>query len=277
MKGLPGSGKTEYAKKLIDDQPGKYARISKSDIRRQFFGDKWSKQIETAVVRFRNRLIRESLEIDMSVIVDDMNLHESHIDSINNIVETFKAAKAGLVIPITVKDITDVPIDVCINRDLKREHSVGEQTIRRLHAKYIEANEESRWQDDYEKSDSIIVDLEGSAFIGDKSMESNRPIEDLVSRFSSTHKVYFISDQHEKFRDRIEAKIESSLGVHHFKLLMRPDGDKSPEDAMKRKMYVERISEVSNVAFVVDDRPSSVRMWQGCGLFVFKVGPMYDY
>jgi predicted kinase len=61
-KGLPGSGKSTWAKKLIDDHPGQYKRINKDDLRAMLDNGKFSKQNEDFVLEVRNQILLMALQ-----------------------------------------------------------------------------------------------------------------------------------------------------------------------------------------------------------------------
>lgn len=74
MKGLPGSGKSTYAKKIVTDNPEQYKRINRDDLRLMFDNSFTSKANETFIRSVRALLILKTLESGKSVIVDDTNL-----------------------------------------------------------------------------------------------------------------------------------------------------------------------------------------------------------
>lgn len=55
------------------------------------------------------------------------------------------------------------------------------------------------------------------------------------------------------------------------KLFMRADGDRRPDNIVKRELYDEHIDGKYRVRFVLDDRNSVVRMWRAMGLTCLQV------
>src|SRR5215470_18336584 len=92
LKGLPGSGKTTWAKDFIYaspfDERGKvtkgpgWKRVNKDDLRNMIDAGQWSGPNEKEILRVRDMLILEFLDQGHSVIVDDTNLHPKHIAQI---------------------------------------------------------------------------------------------------------------------------------------------------------------------------------------------------
>ena len=62
-KGLPGSGKSHWAKAMIKAQPNLYVRIEKDCIREMLFGGEiaWNPKFENLVIKTRNALILEAI------------------------------------------------------------------------------------------------------------------------------------------------------------------------------------------------------------------------
>ena len=88
-KGLPASGKSTWAKKMIDDNPGVYKRVNKDDLRAMIDNGFWSKQNEKFVLRMRDMLVLNSITSGFDVIVDDTNLNDSHYKTMLSIADNF--------------------------------------------------------------------------------------------------------------------------------------------------------------------------------------------
>lgn len=70
MRGLPGSGKSTYAKNLLKENPNMYKRINRDDLRAMFDNGHWSKGNEKFVKQVREMLIIKALEDGKHVLVD---------------------------------------------------------------------------------------------------------------------------------------------------------------------------------------------------------------
>jgi len=86
-KGLPASGKTNWARELIDKEPEKWKRINKDDLRLMLDNNKWSKKNEQCVLRIRDLLINQFMQDGYNIIIDDTNLDPKHEKRIREIVE----------------------------------------------------------------------------------------------------------------------------------------------------------------------------------------------
>jgi predicted kinase len=130
--GLPASGKSTWAKKMVTDNPGKYKRVNKDDLRAMLDCGHHSKGNEKFVLNIRDHVILEALERGKSVIVDDTNIHPKHVEHIKEIV--------GDKAPVEIEDFMHVSVDTCIQRDLLRtgKAQVGKGVILSMRKMYQE-------------------------------------------------------------------------------------------------------------------------------------------
>ena len=76
--------------------------------------------------------------------------------------------------------------------------------------------------------------------------------------------------------DAVKTKTVTWLHKHNVPydvLLMRPDGDYTPDDELKRGWLLSRPSVLKRVRLVIDDRQKVVDMWREMGLTCFQVAP----
>lgn len=152
MKGLPASGKSTFAKALIDEKPNSYKRISKDDLREMLDNSHWSKDAEKMILDVRDMLILKAIENRKHVIVDDTNLAPKHEQHIRELVKGIAEVK--------IQDFTDVDIDECIRRDLLRPKSVGAKVIRGMYNSFLKPQESIPY--DFRLPDAVICDLDGT-------------------------------------------------------------------------------------------------------------------
>ena len=71
-RGIPGSGKTTWAKNFVKENPN-YIRINRDDLRSMLIG-KWDWAIEGVVISTQAHMIKSFLEINKNIVVDSTNL-----------------------------------------------------------------------------------------------------------------------------------------------------------------------------------------------------------
>jgi predicted kinase len=275
LKGLPASGKTTYAKKLIDENPGMYKRVNKDDLRAMLDNGKWSKSNENLVLKLRDDIILAALADGKSVIVDDTNLAEKHVLHIQELVKG-KAVVETKFFEATVKE--------CIERDLKRSVSVGEKVIRGMWEQFLKPQDEKL-------PHAIICDLDGTLALlnGRNPYDAstceqdglNEPVAQIIGDAirRGLHMI-FVSGREDKYRNQTKAFIVKHLAdkstdhgkwIFSYMLHMRKSGDKRKDSIIKREIFDEHIFGNFYVEFVLDDRNQVVEMWRELGLTCFQV------
>ena len=268
-QGLPASGKTTFAKQLVDKNPNSYKRINKDDLRNMLDNNSiHSKDSEKFILKVRDSLILMAIENGKHVIVDDTNLASKHIDRISQLIK----GKAELII----QDFTDVPLETCIERDLKRLNSVGEKVIKQMYNQYLKPKQETIEFIEGLPS-AIICDLDGTlANLNgrnpyDASTCENDGLNTVVASLLKGKTVFLISGREDKYREQTE-KFLKKHNVEYLNLLMRKTGDFRKDSIIKIEIFDNNIRGKFNVEFVFDDRLQVCRMWHQIGLHILRVG-----
>ena len=129
LKGLPGSGKTTWAREVMAREPARYKRVNKDELRLMLDNGRYSPDNERLVETVRDRVILAAVAAGKDVIVDDTNLDTRHETRIRRIV----GDRAGVVVKVF-----EVPLEECIRRDRERPAPVGEPVIRRMYEEFGE-------------------------------------------------------------------------------------------------------------------------------------------
>lgn len=276
LKGLQGSGKSTWAREQLATYPGRSKRISKDDLRAMLDDGKWSQANEQFILQVRDTLVLAALDAGYHVLVDDTNLHEKHEQAIRKLVK----GRADVVI----QDFTDVPLEVCIERDLRRPNSVGERVIRETYQHFL-AKPTAAPAHDSGLPDALICDLDGTlALINGRNPYDtsrceqdllNAPIAGIISAYAEKNTtIIFTSGRSARYREQTERWLDThgfNAVRGTFKLLMRPDGDNRKDAVVKRELYEQFIQGQYNVLFVLDDRNQMVELWRGLGLTCLQV------
>lgn len=128
--GLPGSGKSTWAREWVAEDPARRARVNRDDLRAMLRGQLvWGdRDLEAQVTAAQRAAVAALLADGVSVVVDDTNLNPARRKILVGIGQ---AAGADVVI-----HQMDTPLEECIRRDALRppHQRVGEAVIRRLAA-----------------------------------------------------------------------------------------------------------------------------------------------
>lgn len=286
LRGLPGSGKSTYAKKYAEDVENS-ARINFDLLREMLhFGvhssgrEKLVKQVASAVAK---ALFDGGSRV---VVMDNTGLSKSQIDLCTQIAADNKAE-------LEVEDFTGVDINVCINRDLKRgDKAVGEKVIRKFWNDYLRPPNGHAGHD-LSLPQCVIVDLDGTVFDhggGRSPYDGDKVYDDEVRDHVATVvrllaadgiRVVFVSGREDigKCRSETIRCIEDKLfGVDRYELYMRNSGDHRKDYVVKAELYDKCIKGRYDVFAVMDDRASVVeKCWDelGFGDRIFRVGRIH--
>lgn len=286
-RGLPGSGKTTFARKL---QP-QVVRVNRDDLRRMLHGARlYTQRAEAQVTRAQRAAVEELLRAHGSVIVDDTNLRARTVRDWAEMAARFGAS-------FEVHDFTDVPLDECLRRDAARPagERVGEEGIRRMHDRFLARRSLPLpvpfverggpgvvYRPDPELPEAVLVDIDGTVALmrGRSPYDWSRVGEDapnppvitaVRAMHAAGHAIVFCSGRDEVCRAATEAWLDRFVGVAYQALFMRPAGDSRKDSIVKRQIFESRIRDRWRITGVFDDRAQVVRMWRGLGLTVFQV------
>ena len=134
-RGIPASGKSTWAKQEVLKDPKHSIRINRDDLR-NMSGQYWVPAREKYILSCRNLLLNTAIYMNFNtIIIDDMNLNPRDIDYIIKAINIFNKVLKNQY-KIEFKDFTNVPLNVCLERDNKRENPLGEKIIRDIFNKY---------------------------------------------------------------------------------------------------------------------------------------------
>ncbi len=296
LQGLPGSGKTTWAREQTarTEEPRWYI-VSKDDIRSELTagGWKWSKENEKEVIAIRDSQIRILLGSGKNVISTDTNFGKHKI-ALSRLATEYGAEFE--------RKYFDVPIEECLRRNALREGEarVPDAAIWGMWQANIRDDEQhyplsSKTQALTIKKverveglpSAIICDLDGTLAINnghrgwfDYAKADNdelcKPVYDLINLYrnygcgGSGGYIIYLSGREEYGREATNAFLEKNH-CPHGELFMRSTGDKRKDNIVKLELFDANIRGKYNVEFVLDDRDQVVKMWRELGLKCFQV------
>ncbi|MER7007466.1 AAA family ATPase [Dactylosporangium sp. NPDC000555] len=288
-RGLPGSGKTTWAK-----QQPHLVRVNRDDMRRMLHGGRVEDpdrrgRAEREVTVAHHAAVEALLRAGADVVCDDTNLR-------GRVVREFAelAAKCGA--HFTVRDFTDVAVEECIRRDALREGDghVGEDVIRSMHQRYlagrtlplplpvIDPAHGAPYEPPPDAPRAVLVDIDGTValFNGRSPYDMSRVSQDrpnapviaaVRAMHAAGHEVVFCSGRTDDCREATQAWLAEHVGVPYRALFMRVTGDQRRDSVVKAEIFDKEIRSRYHVVGVFDDRRQVVRMWRSLGLTVFQV------
>lgn len=284
LKGLPASGKSTWAKEKINENSN-YIRINKDDIRESITG-KWTSKKEKIVISIRNSLVRAGISLGKNVIIDDTNLNPKHEQSLKTLAQE-------LGVEFEVNDsFLKVPVEECVERDIKRDKSVGYKVIYKMYYDYLYQDPSKKIVNSpSKKRRCVICDIDGTLahnYGGRNIYDLTRVKEDtpdplvcavldgLDSTFGIDYlDIIIVSGREDNCRKETEEWLYHNM-IPYKALYMRKSGDKRDDAIVKEEIYKEFIEPEYCVLGVIDDRNKVVRMWEKLGVKVMKVGGLYN-
>lgn len=125
-RGLPASGKTFWARQFVMDKGFRACRVNRDDLRQMSHNGVFSPEREFFILRAATSMIAQALMHGYDVVSDDTN------------VQNYICKQLITVAQVCNKNVEwvlfETPLDVCIERDKKRQGSahVGEAIIRQM-------------------------------------------------------------------------------------------------------------------------------------------------
>ncbi|MGW2788749.1 phosphatase domain-containing protein [Streptomyces sp. NPDC001251] len=296
MTGLPASGKTTAARKLVADSDGRCRRVNLDDLRAMFddagVRRERSHTAEQSVLAVQDAAVRETIAAGFDVVVDNTHL-TSHIP------KRLKAAVAGRA-RFVVHDFTDVPVEECLRRDAARANPVGEDVIRLLADKHAKAVRGGWRLTDAWMNDSVVL-AEVEPYVPDTSLPGavmcdidgtlavnigrnpydftrceqdglNGSVRDALIGFRQAHgdTIVLLSGRGEEYRPQTRAWL-AAHGVPYDELWMRPAGDGRRDDVVKAELFDAHVRHRFHVRVSLDDRDRVVAVWRRLGLPTWQV------
>lgn len=291
-RGIQASGKSTWARKWAEEDPGHRLRVNNDDIR-NMMGIYWQTNREPLVKRALDNIVCDALMSDYDVVVDNMNLNPKEWNRWQTVIDGLKN-EHNLDVDLEFEDFLNVSVSECIERDSKRENPIGAKVIKDTFNRYrsfiieqVNKAEVERWsKQDPNLPKAIIVDMDatlcmntsGRPFFGEGAAEGMKNdveipgICELVKSMQARGVEVIVVTGREATVEIIEATHEwlHAHGIHSSNMNFRGVGDYSKGDVCKEKLYNEHIKGKYNILFVLEDSKKCVDMWRRNGLICLQ-------
>lgn len=289
--GVPASGKSTWSKEFIRKNPN-YVRINRDDFRYMLRNESFCEpKVEDAITSMFYHAIDTALARKMNIILDNTNVKRRYIDEFVTYVETRANVKFR---------VFDISLEEALDRDSKREKSVGVDVITRMYESYTALMDSYDYTDQgrrmfiYEDPKLIaglpkivIFDLDGTLahangkrdyfdwYNCDRDDLDRVVYETYLMHRNAGDTIFIVTGRSEEARPSTIEWLDF-YDITYAQLLMRkkehngkPDFRK--DNIVKAELYTEHIKDKYNVQVIYDDRQQVVDMWRSLGLKVFQV------
>lgn len=152
-QGIQGSGKSTSARQFVLEDPDNRIRVNRDEIR-LMIGKPFNPKMENLVTQIENAALVAAFKTGKDVISDNMNLNSKIRRNLEKMAQRYQYD--------VEYHFVYTPLEVCIERDSKRQYPVGEKVIRETYAKYKDYVEEhnpenERIQEKKKKSKMTIL------------------------------------------------------------------------------------------------------------------------
>ena len=276
--GIPGSGKSTWAKAEIAKDPNEWCRINNDDIRAMLNGSVYSPDYEKLITETRNFLIREGLKRGKNLIIDNLNISRRHFDDVCKIAKSVNGNFQVIEKPFYVE------LDEAIARDAKREGKaqVGEVVIKKWFKesggkqhKFYKARTEiiatQTWDAPTVDApahieglpEAVICDLDGTlalmngrspydASTCDKDLPNHPVIKTLIAHYRAGREIIFCSGREDKYRDPTIRFIEQHVKSDNLAFTQDPM-ETSSMQPVPYKLYMRKSDDFRKDAIIKEE------------------------
>jgi predicted kinase len=294
-RGLPGCGKTAYARQWVAAGREYRARVNRDDLRLMLDDGHFVKGVtEPRILAARDAAISSLLRKGLDVISDDTNLPQR---TARDLARLATHAGAGF----EVIDMTDVPLATCLERNAARSDKdpVPEGAIRDMHARFLAgrayplpvpgepgggADGMALYEPKPGAPKAVIADIDGTTALmcarspfDETRVHQDRPNPPVIAVIRAMAEagsaVVFVSGRTDGCRQATFDWLCEHTGIPFQGLFMRAAGDCRKDAVVKLELFDRHVRDCYDVTCVLDDRQQVVDMWRSLGLTCLQVAP----
>ena len=288
LQGIPGSGKTYFAKKWVNEDPEYRVRFNNDDIR-NMLGKYWVTSREHIVNSLKLEFFNTAMLHAYDIVVDNMNLNPKELDFYKELVKDFNNKYKDIQYEIEYKQFFNISLKTCIERDSKRDNKIGAEVITGIYKRYREymakehAKENALLSNTFNQQDLqevILVDMDntltynlsGRKWWGEpEKVMSDTPNYPMISLLRGKNNIIIVTGR-EMTDDMVRySKIWLKIqGIEPIAYFGRPVDDFRPGPEVKKDIYRKYINGKYYVQAVFEDNSACVEMWRGLGLMCLQ-------
>lgn len=133
-RGIQGSGKSTWAKQWVLEDPEHRVRFNNDDIR-NMLGKYWVPSRENLVSTIKMNFLIQATNFGYDIIIDNMNLNPKEVTFYKEFINSYNKRDHDKEYELEFKDFK-TPLEVCIERDSKRENPIGAGVITTTYNRY---------------------------------------------------------------------------------------------------------------------------------------------
>ena len=295
-RGIPGSGKSTWARAWVAESPETRIRINNDDIR-NMLGNYWVPSRENLVSFIKHKTVVAAMGHGYDIVVDNMNLNPKEVNFWETIIDSHNKDTEGenLGFPkykyeIAFKDFF-IPVEECIKRDAMRPNPIGEKTIKDIWRKYrhfiqttqVEKLVNNLVEYDPDKEDCIVIDMDSTMcfntskrpWYGPGSTEGmitdipNKGVVDVVKAMQDAdYHIIVCTGRNEAQREVTEQWLKGHY-IEPTEIYMRSDYDYRKGVVIKEEL-VKQILQKYNITAIFEDCEPIVQKLRDMGLTVLQ-------
>lgn len=306
VRGLPGSGKSTWAAKWVEEDPQNRFRVNRDDIRFELFGMYYLKadahgttqEKEAHVTHIQNNLTEKALREGKSVVIDNTNLDPRVFKTFGDIAKRHNVDMVNKDFPVDIEE--------CIRRNNARDRVVPEHAIRAMQKNYMGPNGEfhmfpntyptKAFKAPTVRREAVLFDMDGT--LADVSQIRERFMIGKYRNFDAFHRnslwvppheevlqmaydadnagysIVISTARNEAYREVTQAWLDKN-NVNYENIYMRKDGDFRPDYQAKKDIHAD-ITKHYDIVHAVDDRKEVIQLWQENGIYTTVVDNFED-
>lgn len=135
--GMPASGKSTFAKKWVAEHPEDRYRFNNDDILKSMTGGHYSKGAYMAIRDMQVGLLKYAIQHGIGVVLDNTHMNPRVFDDMFKTVTDMvneHMKETGIQYKFTIVDFTDVPLEVCKERNRLRENPMPESEYEKFYS-----------------------------------------------------------------------------------------------------------------------------------------------